>query len=242
MKGHLMCLICICLMAPVVQSAEKDLDPRAVRAKEDLSDKLRSLKAYTVDTKVRTRAAVGPGRYRDFSGRVQYVVAGPQHLRADIESKSLVRRVYYDGSVLTVYAPSERMYARVPVPGDLGTLAQEIKKLKGVELPISRIFSWDESAWQASGMSRALYSGKRPIAGRTCDHYSYKIDNVSWEIWVGEDDLPCKIVMVDIADRGLPGYSAEFTWNLKPQGSVTDFTFTPPQGVREVALSEIPES
>jgi hypothetical protein len=72
-------------------------------------------------------------------------------------------------------------------------------------VPISRIFSWDESAGQASDMTRALYSGKRPIAGRTCDHYSYKVDNVSWEIGIGEDDLPCKIAMVDIADRGLPG-------------------------------------
>ena len=89
---------------------------------------------------------------------------------------------------------------------------------------------------------RALYSGKRPIDGRTCDHYSYKIENVAWEVWVGEDDLPCKIVMVDIRDRGLPGYSAEFTWDLEPQVLGADFSVTPPLGVKEVELSEIPES
>jgi hypothetical protein len=97
-----MCLISIYLWRQLSIQPRKDLNPKAVRAKEDLGDKLRSLKACTVDTKVRTRAAVGPGRYRDFSGRVQYVVAGPQHLRADIESKPLVRRVYHDGNVLTV--------------------------------------------------------------------------------------------------------------------------------------------
>jgi hypothetical protein len=125
MKGHLICLISIFLMAPTVQSAEKDLDPMAMDAKEELGNKLRSLKGYEVNTKVKTRSVVGPGRYRDFAGRVHYVVMGPQNLRADIRGESLVREVYYDGNVLTVYAPTEKMYAQVSAPG-----AQEAERLE----------------------------------------------------------------------------------------------------------------
>ncbi|MDR7134367.1 hypothetical protein J2X06_001551 [Lysobacter niastensis] len=54
-------------------------------------------------------------------------------------------------------------------------------------------------------------------------------------------NLPCKLVMVDAADAGLPGYAAEFSWGTT-QSTDDVFRFTPQENVDRVELSEIADS
>ena len=213
----------------------------AAEATENIGDALRELRDYKVEMEVSTRAALGGGKYRDFSGTVHYVVRPPDHLFARIEGKGVDREVFYDGEAITVYAPAQRKYARIEAPGDIRTLLESAKARKGIELPIADLFAWGTPGGPMSNPARGVYSGTRLIHKRACKHYSYKQATIAWEVWVDDVHLPCKLVVVDTADAGLPGYTAEFSWGTT-QSTDDVFRFTPQESVKKVELSEIADS
>lgn len=240
MKSMQILLMVVGTAASSVSAADR-VDPQAVRVLSDVRDKLRSLDDYTVETTVKTKAAVGDGRYRDFSGRVQYMVSPPDSLAANVEGNGLNRKIFYDGKKITLYSPKDGLYAQVNAAGDLETLVNEVKGRRGLDLPVAHIFAWNEESNLMSRSTRATYSGTGKVNGRECEHYSYALNGKIWELHIDKETLLCKLSMIDMNDRGLPGYSAEFAWNTNARLSPSDFQFKPVANSEEVALSEIPE-
>lgn len=231
----------LCLFAAQAQPARNDIQPAAVKAMEAVGSNLRGLDGYSVDMDVETKAALGGGRYRQFKGTVQYLIKPPGHLAAEVKGEGISRRVLFDGTNIIVHDPVKQIYARVEVPGDLQTLLDRIKSEKGIALPIAELFTWGATTTPMSAATRASYQGTGMVGEQACEHYSYLANSVAWELWVGQDDLPCKLVMVDMADRGLPGYRAEFRWNTDRTPEDGEFLFTPPPGATEVPLSQMAE-
>lgn len=228
-------------VAPAQTHAEPAVSPEASKVLKKTGEALRGLRGYEMEMKGSTRAALGGGKYRDFAGTVHYAVSPPDRLAAHVLGEAVERRVIYDGKSIVVYAPRQKKYARIPAPGDISTFLAQMDALTGIELPIARVFAWGSATDPLSGMSSGAYAGTGSIGGRACEHYTYDKAKVNWHIWVDEAHLPCKLVMVDTQDPGLPGYSADVT--VKP-GQVPDeaFRFVPEAGVEEVELSEIAET
>lgn len=224
------------------RGAIADLAVRANLRIERVRDRLRALDTYVLDTDVSTKAAVGEGRYREFRGQVRYVVDRPRPLFADIRGDAIARQVYFDGQRVSVYAPDRQAYAQWDAPGTIEALLATARDQRGLDLPVAHLFAWNEEPERMRRSTRATYSGTRLIKGRECEHYSYKYEDVVWELHVDRDALPCKISMIDLKDRGLPGYSAEFTWTTGTPVSPEAFRFTPPPGMQQVPLSQMPES
>lgn len=227
---------CLAQMPP----AQPAITAEATQALKDVSQALRRLQDYSANMKVSARVAVGDGQYRDFVGTIGYLVRSPTHIAASIDGSGIQRQVYYDGQTITVHAPLERKYAQISAPGSIGTLLTTLKQVRGVELPIVNFLEWASAQAPMSDVTRARYQGTRMIGGRACEHYSYLESGIAWEIWVDDaDDLPCKLVRIDTADMGLPGYSAEMTWNRQVSLSDADFRFTPEAGVAKVDISAL---
>ncbi|MGY1458359.1 MULTISPECIES: DUF2092 domain-containing protein [unclassified Luteimonas] len=218
------------------------LAEEATEALEDIGAELRGLDSYALAMDVSTRAAVGGGKYRDFSGTVHYSVKAPSHLVARIQGKGVDRQVFYDGQTITVYAPLQRVYARIEAPGTIRTLLEQVRARKGIELPVVDLFAWGVPDGPMSSVTRASYAGRGMVRGRECEHYAYAEAGVSWEVWADDDHLPCKVVMVDATDAGLPGYRAELSWDTAAQPADGDFVFAPGEGVTQVELSQISET
>ena len=218
------------------------IQPEAVQALDAVGARLRGLQAYTLDATVETRAALGAGRYRDFSGTSHYLVRQPDRLSGTIDGAGTHRQVFYDGRTLTVYAPALGKYARVDAPGTLGTALEQVRVQRGLDLPLAEVFAWGAAGLPMAGATRARYEGKGIVNGRACQQYSYMREGVSWDVSVDDAGLPCKLVMVDTRDRGLPGYSAELRWDTAARPAETDFAFAPPAGSTEVPLASLPES
>ena len=221
--------------------AEPAVAPEANKAMKEIGATLRDLRDYAVEMDVSTKSAVGGGRYREFTGTVHYNVKPPSHLFARVEGQGVERQVFYDGKTITVYAPAQRVYARIEAPGTIRTLLEQVKARKGIELPIADLFAWGTAGGPMSGASRGSYSGTGTMRGRACKHYSFAEAGVSWEVWVDDEHLPCKLAMVDNKDAGLPGYRADINWNTAVKSAETVFQFTPGDGVAEVELSQIAE-
>lgn len=216
-----------------------EVDPKAAQAIARVSAKLRELQRYTLDADVTTKTALATGGYRTFEGNAHYDVRRPTHLHATVTGKDLRREVTYDGATLTVFAPERNVYARVAAPGTLATVLEEVRRRAGFELPIAEVLAWDGEAAVLQGATRASFTGEALVGGTACRQYSYKRDGVSWELYVDQRGLLCKLSRVDTRDPGLPGYSAELTWNTDVPVDDARFTFTPPAGAREVAWETI---
>ena len=238
----LLALACAGAAVPSAAQMRAPIQPEAVEALDAVGARLRGLQAYTLEAEVETRAALGGGRYRDFRGTSRYRVLAPDHLAATIAGPGLHRELFYDGRTLTVYAPAVGRFARAEVPGNLGTVVEEARMRRGLDLPIGELFSWGATGVPMAGATRARYEGKGVVAGRPCQQYSFMKDGVTWDISVDEAGLPCKLVMFDTRDRGLPGYSAELRWDTAVRPGAADFAFTPPAGATEVQFAELPES
>lgn len=228
-----------CLFEVQAQRARNDVQPAAIKAMETVGAKLRNLDGYSVEMDVETTTALGDGRYRQFKGTVQYLVKPPGHLAAAVNGDGISRRVFYDGTNIIVLDPARQTYARVEAPGNLQTLLDRIKSEKGISLPIADLFTWGATGMPMSAGTRARYEGTGMVGGQACEHYSYLAGSVAWDVWVSEDDLPCKLVMVDMADRGLPGYQAEMTWNTERSPKDSEFSFAPAPGATEVSLAQM---
>ncbi|MDI9238575.1 DUF2092 domain-containing protein [Lysobacter sp. LF1] len=231
---------CVVAGASLAQT-KKEVDPKAAQAIARVSAKLRELQRYTLDADVTTKTALATGGYRTFEGKAHYDVSKPSHLHAAVNGKNLRREVTYDGATLTVFAPDRNVYARVAAPGTLPTVLQEVRRRAGFELPIAEVLAWDSEAAVLQGATRASFTGEALVRGTACRQYSYKRDGVSWELYVDGRGLLCKLSRVDTRDPGLPGYSAELTWNTDVRVDDARFTFTPPPGAREVAWEAIGE-
>ena len=227
--------------ATATAQMREPIQAEAVEALDAVGARLHGLQAYTLDANVEARAALGGGRYRDFRGTSHYLVRAPDRLAGTFEGPGVRRQVFYDGRTLTVYAPALGKYARVDAPGDLRTLVEQARALRGLDLPIAEVFGWGAAGVPMAGATIARYEGKGIVAGRACQQYSYMKDGVSWDISVDPGQLPCKLVMVDTRDRGLPGYSAELRWAPTQAPGEGDFAFVPPAGATEVAIAELPE-
>ena len=226
---------------PAQTRPESAVSPEASKVLKKTGEALRGLRSYEMEMKGSTRAALGGGKYRDFAGTVRYVVRPPDRIAAHVLGDGVERHVIYDGQAIVVYAPRQKKFARIPAPGDISTFLAQMDALRGIELPIASVFAWGSATDPMRGMSSGAYAGTGSIDGRACEHYTYDKAKVSWHIWVDEKHLPCKLVMVDTQDPGLPGYSADVT--IKPT-QVPDeaFRFVPEAGVEEVELSEIAET
>lgn len=228
-------------VAPAQTRPGPAVTPEASRALKKTGEALRGLRDYEIEMKGSTRTALGDGRYRDFAGTIHYTISRPDRLAAHVLGEGLERWVFYDGQAIVVYAPRQKKYARIPAPGDISTFLAQMQAHKGIELPIASLFAWGTAADPMRGMSSGAYAGRGSIDGRACEHYTYDKATVSWHIWVDEAHLPCKLVMVDTQDPGLPGYQADIT--IKP-GQVSDeaFRFVPEAGIEQVDLPEIGEA
>ncbi|TQM12115.1 hypothetical protein FB548_2040 [Pseudoxanthomonas sp. 3HH-4] len=232
---------CISSSEPAA-SQSGPITPEAEKAMRQIGAALRKLKGYHMETSVTTRAAIGDGKYREFKGAVGYTVASPNQLFAEVRGEGLNRQVYYDGNVITVVAPTQQKYAQVDAPGpSFAVFRKELTQRRGLELPIADLFSWGEKDGPVSAITEGRYAGKGTVAGRSCEHHTFSGAGIIWEVWADERNLPCKVVMVDTRDSGLPGYSAEIDWkSIDAQVQVPRFTRA--NDMQQVELAELPDS
>jgi hypothetical protein len=221
-------------LSPARAQQAAAVDPKAIKALSQIGEKLRSLREYTVDATVKTRAPLASGDYRDFDGTAKYQVRAPDHLHASTRGVGLDRHVVYDGRTITVFSPTQKQYARIEAPGTLSTLVSTVESRVGFRMALAQLFTWDDQTRLLENAERASFSGEALVGGRKCAHYSYKKAGIAWEVFADAKHLPCKLAFVDTRDAGLPGYTAELTWVENAKLPDSTFVFTPPAGASEV--------
>jgi len=226
--------------APGTDAAiERNAD--AIKALENMSTYLRSLKAIQVHVVTSRDEVLEDGQNVTFSGTVNMMAERPNRLRAEVITDKQHRLYLDDGKTFSVFAPRVNYYATIPAPPTLRELATILKDRYNLELPVADLFYWGEAASTADIVG-AIDLGASQVDGTTCAHYAFRQDGADWQLWIqqGAHPLPRKLVITTTTDPAKPRFTSVMTWNLAPSYNDAAFTFDPPKDAKKIALAEAP--
>jgi hypothetical protein len=216
-------------------------DPAAIKALEDMSTYLRTLKAIQVHVVTSRDEVLEDGQNVTFSGTVDMIAERPNRLRAEVITDKQHRMYFDDGKTFSVWARRANFYATIPAPPTLRELSDTLTDRYNLELPVADLFHWGEGE-STEGIVGASDLGASQVDGTTCEHYAFRQEGADWQLWIQQGDypLPRKLVITTTTDPARPRFSSVITWNLAPSYNDAAFTFDPPKDAKKIALAEAP--
>ena len=208
--------------------AASAVDPSALHAIDLMAQKLRTLKAFTVNADVTTEEVLDSGQKVSYGGTVTYKVRAPDKFFAALDSDRKQRSFYYDGSTFTIFAPRMHYYAQKPMTGRVRDLVDVAQEKYGIEMPLADLFYWGTERAPLSAIQSAVVIGPAHINKIECDHLLMHQGNVDWQVWIARGTLlPQKLVIANRDDPTQPEYTATFNWDITSSLPDSAFAFTP---------------
>jgi len=216
-------------------------DADAIKALEDMSNYLRTLKAFQVRSETSRDEVLDNGQNIEYASKVDMIVDRPNRLRAEVIGDKQHRMYFDDGTTFTVWARRVNYYATIPAPPTLRELADKLSDQYDLELPIADLFYWGDRK-TTSDIVGAIDAGDSQVDGVTCEHYAFRQEGADWQVWIQQGDypLPRKLVITTTTDPARPKYSSVMTWNLAPSFNDAAFAFVPPKDAKRIMLAEAP--
>jgi hypothetical protein len=202
-----------------------------------MAEKLAETKQFSVTMHMGYDVVQESGQKIEFSEIRKITIDRPNHLRSDVkQSDGDVSLFIFDGKQITLFSAAENVYAQTDRPGDLNSAIRYAVGKMGIRVPLARILLTtfpEELKRLTVGLD---YVEHNTLGAMPTDHVVGQTANVDYQIWIGEDFLPRRIVMTYKNALGQPQFWAEFSdWNLAPEISAETFLFTPPRGAEKIS-------
>jgi hypothetical protein len=220
-------------------ATERDAD--AIKALEDMSNYLRTLKAIQVHATTSRDEVLVDGQNVTFSGTLDMIAERPNHLRAEVINDKQQRMYFDDGKTFSVWARRVNYYATIPAPPTLRELADKLSDQYNLEMPLADLFYWGDQK-STEDIVGAIDVGAAQVDGTTCEHYAFRQEGADWQVWIQQGDypLPRKLMITTTTDPARPRFTSVITWNLAPSFDDSAFTFEPPKDAKRIMLAEAP--
>jgi hypothetical protein len=221
------------------------VDPAATQILKRMTDYLGSLKQFSVHTQNTLEDVLDSGQRVDFDVSASVIVSRPNKLRAERRGDLIDQIFYYNGKTLTLYNPSDKVYATVPAPGTIEEMLSFAHQSLGLGIPAADLVYRNAFPLLMQGVTSAMVVGKAVIGGVKCTHLAFSRPGVDFQVWVadGGKPLPCKYV---VTDRGTPARVSITTvmsdWNVAPGVADARFSFVPPQGAKPITFMPLETS
>jgi hypothetical protein len=149
-----------------------------------------------------------------------------------------LRRVFYDGSLFTLYDADENVYGQFPVPDTLDETLDFLELELGAPLTVGELFYSDLSHLGTAALEGEVVGVSR-VGDHDCDHLAFRGETVDWQVWIERDQKPLIRKMV-VTYKELPG-SPQFgvfflTWNFEADAPDDLFQFAVPDGAEQIPV------
>ncbi|MCX5568805.1 DUF2092 domain-containing protein [Kaistia nematophila] len=148
----------------------------------------------------------------------------------------------YDGKSVTVYDKSAKTYASEPMSGSMDSVVDKLRGDLMLDMPAADLMIADSFNALMADVVEAKHIGRGVINGIACEHVAFRNHDTDWQLWVevGEQPIPCKMVITSKTVGGAPQYTIRFTdWHSGTQFPAGTFAFKPPEGARKVDFSQL---
>jgi hypothetical protein len=162
----------------------------------------------------------------------------PNQFRSDLErSDGEKGLVVFDGKDITVFNDKQKVYAMASKPGDLDGAVTYLLKDLGMRLPLAMMYLTRLPAEIENRVRSVETVELSSVMDVPCVHLAAQTDDVDFQIWIPAqgDPLPRRIVITYKHANEAPQFWADFSeWNLSPNFPNALFTFSPPEGARQI--------
>jgi hypothetical protein len=224
-------------VATEVRAQAPAVDPAATQILQRMTEYLGSLKQFSVRTQSTLEDVLDSGHRVDFDVSATVIVSRPNKIRAERKGELVDQVFYYDGKTVTLYNPTDKVYATVPAPGTFEGLFKFMYESLGFFIPVSDLVYPNAFPLLMQDVTLAKVVGKGFIGGVKCDHLLFSRPGVDFQVWVTDSGrpLPRKYIVTDRETPELLSVTAVMSdWNVAPAVADARFTFVPPKGTQAI--------
>jgi len=225
-------------------AAEPQADAEAILM--GMAKFLSQAQRFSVNVQGNYDVVQGSGQKIEFGEMRTITVSRPNGLRVEAEhSDGEQHLVLYDGKDITVFSPSQNVYAQVSKPGGIDGAVQYFLKDLHMRLPLAALLL-SRFPEEIQRRTRSLdYVERTETEGRPTHHLAGRTETVDYQVWIAEgaQPLPLRAVLTYKNAEGQPQFRAQFyDWNFSPEVQDSQFAFTPPEGARKISfLAQVPQ-
>ncbi len=248
MTAALFALVVLALSVTVstqVWAQAPAVDPAATQILKRMTDYLGGLKQFSVHTQNNIEDVLDSGQRVDFDVSASVILSRPNKLRAERKGDLISQIFYYNGKTLTLYNPSDKVYATEPAPGTIEEMLNFARESLGLVIPAADLVYRNAFPLLMQDVTVAVVVGKAVIGGVKCDHLLFSRPGVDFQVWVADSGRPLPRKYV-ITDTGTPARLSITTvmsdWNVAPAAADARFTFVPPKGAKPIIFMRLETS
>ncbi len=220
-----------------VQAQAPQVDPAATRTLKRMTDYLGGLQKFSVHTQNTLEDELDSGHRIDLDVSASVIVNRPSKILAERKGDLIDQMFYYNGKTLTLYNPSDKVYATESAPGTIEETLDFARETLGLMVPVADLVYRNAFPLLMQDVTLAVVVGKAVIGGVTCNHLLFSRPGVDFQVWVADGDKPLPYKYV-VTDTGTPARLSVTTvmsdWNVAPPASDVHFTFVRPQGAKQI--------
>jgi hypothetical protein len=225
-----------------VRAQTPAVDPAATQILKRMTDYIGSLKQFSVHTRNTLEDALDAGNRIDLDVSASVLISRPNKLRAERTGDLVSQIFYYNGKTLTLYNPSDKVYATEPAPGTIEAVLDFTRESLGLLIPAADLVYRNAYELLMQEVTFAAVIGKSAINGVKCDHLLFSRPGVDFQVWVPEGGrpLPRKYVVTDTATAArLSVVTVMSNWNVAPAVADDRFAFVPPKGAKPITFMRL---
>ena len=239
----LIAIFCSTLAGHIVFAGEASnpgtIEPRAEQALRQMSDYLKSLKAFTLRAENTTDELALAGSKLQFGQTVDIYVKRPDRLRANAEGDLANQQFFFDGKYLTLFNNDQNVYARLEAPGTIEEALEYAQDAFDLNAPLSDLIYPDAYNVLTQNVHSGHYVGLHLVRGIQCHHLVFVQDDIDWQIWIenSQTPLPRKMIITSKWLAGGPQFTSLMSyWKTSARLPQDLFIFTPPVTAQKIEI------
>jgi len=223
--------LCFCTSAAFATDAKTEMLAMA--------QKIANAKGFRVTIRMGYDVVQKSGQKLEFGEVREVVLQRPNLLRVDVRRSDGVQGgVVFDGKSFFQYSKTYKVYGELELPDWVNTVDNIVRFAVAelaVRMPLARIMV-SNFPEEVQKLTKEYLFIERDVLGPVpTDHLAGRTEDVDYQVWIGPDKLPTRIVITYKNAPGQPQFWANFShWKLNPKVPASMFTFKPPKGAEKI--------
>ncbi|MEN8752964.1 MAG: DUF2092 domain-containing protein [Desulfobacterales bacterium] len=232
-------LALVATVSTEIRAQATAVDPAATQILQRMTEYLGSLQQFSVHTQNTLEDELDSGHRIDYDISAKVIISRPNKLHAERKGDLTDQVFYYDGKTLTLYNPTDTVYATEAAPGTIEEVLDFTRESLGLMIPAADLIYRNAFPLLIQDVTLAKMVGKAVIGGVRCHHMLFSRPGVDFQVWIADSGqpLPYKYVVTDTGTSERISITTVMSdWNVAPAVGDARFTFVPPQGVKAITF------
>ena len=226
----------------VIYAQPTGIEPAAEKLLKRMSDYLAGRQQFTLKAESMLEVVLASGQKLQYDSPATLMVSRPNKLRAHRKGDLANQEFFYDGKTLTLYNPSENLYATTAAPATLDETLDFAREKLDIIAPAAELLYKNAAEKMLKEASSGFVVGQSIVGSVKCTHLAFRGAEIDWQIWIedGSRPLPRKFMITSKQMGGAPQFTVLIrNWDVAAKLTDQEFSFTPPKGAKKIEFLKL---